>query len=732
MNLRDPSQVLAEGVLFHVDYAKKTWTPVSTALRRLRKEQAFMPNGAAGIPPATTVLHDGKTYVYLSDNAGVTALRLDGAVFTPVAALGWLDPGLTADGTGADVWDSDLGHHCYRNANPAFFAGHAGQLYCWVDANGDGLVQAEEMQWVTPTRSRDPLPAGQFGAWNNYWGVGVGTDGSLFFHTGNGPHNQVFRLDVARWAAPGVPVYTLADAHKIIDRDDMNWVSGLYVSHADKLLITYAPEYRPAEVKNALECYDRDGTPRWAVANFRGEQGLDEPAGTSFSGDFAVPGFGNILGTWSWHLNYHSYLLTDDGLYLGALCDDNVGGPTQNWDESMRSYFQTPAGDAYLVNGGADAFHLLRLTGLQHAQRFGGTLMLTADDVAQAAAMRHTAQAAPETPKPVLRVAWVDTPPTIDGNLAEWAMGAGVALTTDRNRAAEVALARDATTLYLAYRVHGAALANKGTDWRTLFISGDCVDLQLATHATPHFTAREGDVRLLLGVCNGAPLAVRYRPVVPGVTTPVRLMAAQIAQIDRLTTARVAVTRTADGYTLEAAVPLTELGVDPAATADLRGDVGVIFADATGANRALRLYYYNKNTKTVDDLTTEATLQPGDWGPVELPLGRNLLRNGGFEEPFAADREHGWAVQEVQNGGRASLTTEVAHTGTQALLLESDPVTFAPESYNLPDYGAFLKSANGGKGGGGVVVCQTVPVIAGRSFRCTGTPSAWTLADWRR
>ncbi|HEY3417649.1 MAG TPA: FlgD immunoglobulin-like domain containing protein, partial [Armatimonadota bacterium] len=719
VNPQDPTMVLTEGALFHVDYAKKTWAPVSTALRRLSFDQPFMPNGAAGIPTAKTVLHNGKTYVYVSSGLETTALRLDGNVFTPVASVGQLSAELSVDGTAFDDWDSDLGHHRYMNCRPAFFRGHGGHIYCWVDQNGDGLVQENEMQWAPMERSNTPLPAGHFGRWESSWGTGIGPDGSLYFRTTNGKQNLLFRLDVDQWTAGGAPVYTLANAHKIIDSDEMRMVNGLYVTAQNKLIVSYALEWAPLP-KNMIECYDRDGQNLWAVATYTGAQQLDDPAATNMSGDFAIPGIGNVIGSWQWHLNQHSYLLTDDGLYLAMLCDDNVSGPTQNWGESMRSYFQTPTGDAYLVNGGADSYHFLRITGLQNAQRFTAPLVLTDADVQIAAESRQAAATAPlPTPKPIIRTNWVSKPPVIDGDLSGWNMAAGAVMTASNNRAAEVALGRDATNLYLAYRVHGTTLSNKGADWRMLFITGDCVDLLLSTGKAldkTHYAPMEGDERLLFSIYNGTPVAVLYRPVVPGTATPIRLMAANLDQIIRLTSAQVAVQRTADGYNLEAAVPLADLNIDPSRPTDLRGDVGVIFADRTGANRALRLYYYNQNTKIVDDLTTEATLQPGDWGQIEMPLGLNLLRNGGFEEPLATDTDSGWAVTSLRNGAAASITSDIAHSGKQSLLLESDPATFTPESYNWPDYTAFKNSANGGKGGGEAVLTQTISVTPGKQY----------------
>lgn len=718
VNPQDPTLVLTEGALFRVDYTKGTWTPISTALRRMSLDQVFTPIGASGIPTARTVIHEGTTYVYVSDYASVVAMRLDGDVFTAVAAVGKLDPGLTEDGTAADEWDSDLGHHRYPNWRPPFFKGRQGQIYAWHDANGDGRTQAEEMQWAPMEKSPEPLAPGRFGIWEGYWGSGIGPDGSLYFHTANGKHHQVFRLDVAGWTEAKAPIYRLAEAKPIIAADNMDWVNGLYVTDASKLVISYALEWPPLP-KNALECYDRDGKFLWAVARYPGAQQIDDPAATNLSGNFTVPGMGNVIGSWQWHLNQHSYLLTDDGLYLTWLCDNNVTGPTKNWDESMRSFFQTPNGEAYMVNGGADSYHFLRLTGLENAKRFEGKLVLTEADVQKAAAARTAGASAAPPPQPVLRVNWLTNPPQVDGDLADWDMASGVTMTADGGRSAEAALGRDAANLYLAYRVHGAPMSNQGGDWRTLFLTGDCVDLMLSTGkalTTKHFAPTEGDERLLLALYNGRPTAVRYRPVVPGAAQPVRLMAATVDEIIQLPAAKVAITKAGDGYIAEASVPLAELGLDPAHLADLRGDVGVIYADQTGGNRALRMYYYNQNTKIVSDLTTEATLQPGEWGAIETALGPNLLKNGGFEQPLASDPAQGWTVTEVRSGVRAAVSGESAYSGHGALRIEADPVAFTPESYNLPDYSDFLKSANAGQGGGHVAVVQRIPVTGGGRY----------------
>jgi hypothetical protein len=293
-------------------------------------------------------------------------------------------------------------------------------------------------------------------------------------------------------------------------------------------------------------------------------------------------------------------------------------------------------------------------------------------------------------------------------------------------RAAEVALGRDAQKLYVAYQVHQRRpLQNGGADWQTLFATGDCVDLMLATDpkADPNRrAAAPGDLRLLFTLFQGRPVAVLYRPIVPGTTAPVTIATIHIDRVMRLAAAQVAIRRDAGHglYTVEAAVPLADLGIDRKNAGGLRGDVGVIFADESGRSRSLRLYYYNHHTEMVSDVPTEATLQPGEWGPIVMPLGRNLLRNGGFEEPLVESRQEadrGWFTITAQNGSGAVLSGESPYSGHLSLLLETTtPVTFPSTAYDASDYGVFLRSANGGKGGGGVEVVQKVPVTAGHHY----------------
>ncbi len=714
----DASRVVAEGVLFHVDYAKKTWTPVATPFRRMSLAEAFAPNGMfGGEPGSRTIVHEGKQYVYVTkDPYEFVVLRRDGNLLTPVAAVGCIGRYTTNAGSTIKVWDSDIGDHYVPHYYPAFFDGHIGDNYVWIDKNGDGQVQPDEMQWVHTLTRGDKYTPGMLPEICVDWGMSAGPDGAIYIGGFCGDENVTSRLDLQGWNPNGAPRYDLSSAKPIV-LDPKNHIQGFYANDTNRLFIVHSYEWTTPT--RTIDCYDREGKPLWTMAAPKGPQQPDDILADNIVGEFHEPGGEDVLGTWLWHANFKPYLLTSDGLYVSSVLDDTRLGPTATWDESYRNYFQAPDGSAYIIDGVNDAYHIDKIIGLDHLRRSTGTLTVTAADLS--ALTKEAAQLAnmpPPIPKPILHLAWLPTPPTIDGNLNDWNMESGVAMQGARGRSARVAVGRDQRSLYLAYDVHGAKLVNKGANWQTLFLSGDCDDLMLHVGKfSPHFAPAEGDERLLLSVYQGQPVAVRYRPVVPGAASPTRLLAANIDEIVKLPSAKIAYQRTNDGYTLEASVPLSDLGIDPAKWDTLKGDVGVVYADETGDNRALRLYYYNQDTSMTADLTTEATLQPGNWGDIELPLGPNLLKNGDFEEPFSASPDQGWVMSADRNGGGVSLDGDVSYSGGHSLLLQQTvPVAYTPNAFQLPDYGAFVNSGNGGKGGGFSEVVQRVPVTGGKSY----------------
>ena len=582
------------------------------------------------------------------------------------------------------------------------------------------------MSWQK-TAGRSRPRAGQMPELNCGWGAGIAPDGNLFFIASGG----IYSVPLIHWTKSGAPVYNLKAAHRIIR--EQHSVSGLYVNSQNRLFVAMSYEWNRGE-KNALSCYTTDGRLLWNVAmtppctsNRTPAFRADDVNASSTIGEFDFPGaghLGHVIGTWSWHGNERPYLLTSDGMYIGTpLPDKTMVGPAAVWGESYMYYFQAPDGAPYLVDGGADGDHILQIHGLQQAREFSQPLVITSTEAMAAKNAVNQPAAAPHPPEPVIRVAWPRHVPLMNGTLAGWNMNAGVSLNGGHGRTAQVALARDAKYLYLAYKVHEPTppLTNKGGDWQDLFITGDCCDLMLGTNpkANPHRRhAAMGDIRLLLSEFQGKPIAVLYRPVTTHPKHPVTLLAATIDRITRLTDAKVAFHRYKGYYTLTARVPLADLGLSWNHGKTLRGDVGVIYADQTGRNRILRLYYYNHHTKIISDLTTEATLQPQYWGTVLMPAGPNLLKNGSFDKTgFKTDPHNGWKVVAQSNGGHATIVSRYPHSGRYCLLLKlSHPVVYAPAEFYRKNYGKFEASGNGGKGSAWVSVQQMVSVRAGGRY----------------
>ncbi len=721
---KDRTVVHAEGTAFKADYDRKTYTPLAIDYRRQNRDDPFTPNGhLLDVRQGRVLYHDGREYVLSRDKINVI-LQRKGDVYRPVAAFGNVGPTPGSDGTSIRVWDS-LGYHSFKGFFPDSFIGHIGNNYSWTDMNGDNLVQPDEMHWVKPALGNyQPGQQPNLGA---YWGWDVSPDWAYFSAGPFRDQMAIFRLDVKGWTKDGAPIYDMADARPIISVPPKHVIAGLHVTDDRKLIVVFGFEGMGQwnDSTDAIACYTLDGKKLWAIAQPKQLSGMEVYAnGAQY--DFNLPKIGDVFGTWLYHGSQRPFLITTDGLYVGTMLDVTWLGPTSLRGESALYYYQAPDGTPYVINGANQAEHIFQIKGLDRGGRFDGTFQLTENGVKLAQAQRAIPKPAVE-PKPVLAVTWLEKPPLIDGDLSDWNLNNGASLAGGNGKTADVALGRDAHNLYLAYRVHESTppMRNGGADWRTLFISGDCVDLMLQTDpkAEPHRrTAASGDERLLFSIFQDKPVAVLYRPSVSGTASPVTLASARIDQVIRLDAARVAIKRDAARgfYTVEASVPLTALNLDPKATDDLRGDVGVIYADETGRSRSLRLYYYNHDTALVDDLATEAALQPNDWGTIAIPLGPNLIRNGGFEDPFvgsAQDIDKGWYITRAVNGNNAVMTTESPYSGHQSLLLKASvPVSFPPEAYNYPDYGAFLKSANGGKGYGEIEVRQQVKVTPGHQY----------------
>ena len=179
--------------------------------------------------------------------------------------------------------------------------------------------------------------------------------------------------------------------------------------------------------------------------------------------------------------------------------------------------------------------------------------------------------------------------------------------------------------LCLSYAVRSDASpwVNNGKDWTLLFKTGDSIDLQLGTEASANPRRKgpaPGDLRLLIAPMGTQTVAVVYRHRVPGTkqgmvfNSPWRSETVDV--VKRLDRAKVGVKPAGNGYRVEAAIPLEDLGFAPREGGSWKADFGVIYGDDAGTVNLLRSYWSNHATGLVNDVPGEIMLQPEFWGTL--------------------------------------------------------------------------------------------------------------------
>lgn|GEM_PF-1718479 len=710
---KDITRLVTCGTEFKLDFAAKACAPVRKLFLRRGRDDCFTPDGNGMASSGRFMYRDGKEFLVLAGGAMLTILQRRGEEYRPVAALSGLEAnGRTTDGTDRSFWDSDLMYHFLPGWYPEFFKGHAGDNHIWNDLNGDGIAQEGEVAFAKTLRRGEKYEEGRMGEWGCGWGIGIGPDFAVYVRGFCRDASIIHRLDPV-FTEDGLPQYSFERCTPVIFQDttqDKRGVSSVYASDSGLLYVTYDNNLaREIIADKALTCYTRDGRERWSIAGPR------DHAPKSVYGypcaSFDLPGVGTGVATWVWWHNCRVYLITDDGLYLGGFLDTETGtGPgfVRLGGEVSAYAQQAPDGRLYIINGNDSAQHYHEVKGLRTCQRFEQPLVITDADAA-AAARALTAAARPAKEQPVIYIG--------RGDPAE-----GVTLTTARKpgRGAAIALTTDGAHLRVTAKVSDETpMVNDGQNWQTPFITGDCIDIMLATDPKADPARRApapGDIRIILTELRGEPLAVLYRPVAKdGPKAPAQMLAATLDDVRRLPpSCNPTVRRGKDGYTLTASIPLAALGLT-ALPPETRGDLGVIYGDATGRDRDQRLYYYNKATAMISDLTAEATLTPDRWGPVLTGYPGNILRNGSFEAPL--DKAADWTLREQRSGATAAPTAAFAFDGRSALLLQQEiPLKLPPRFDNTQDYGELYKQLNDGAGGGYTVAAQRAPVTPGQAY----------------
>ena len=631
-DLEHPELVNVANVLYKVDYATGKAECVSTPWRPF--VYGWTPVYGYRLASCYSFQsYKGQRYAWLRGTDGMTMiLRFDGYELKPIASYGYghgvplKEPGsvgLAKDPR--EILPDEFAKFCFFDQN---INGNLMEMkrpmHRWVDRNGDALLQGDELTvWVPGWEPGAPRFVAQF----------VDKDLTIWARW----QEAVFRVPVESWTKDGVPIYPdvptvkplfLARDRNIYDMTVDTEAKRIYTFYQENGDITKRGEYA------SMICYDYSGNVLWEYSLVWPCFALDSPfwkpgylIGTGvFMGLVKLDSGIKLLMTNGYYGDYHC--ITTDGLWVDHFCKDNrLGSPADadtNYIENFTGHFyrNKDNGKIYLIGGDTDG-RIWEITGLDTIRIAQATVAISpADNALAAEAAKLKSTGATRVSDLVLRKAGKIA---VDGQLGDWAMDKAYALDAGAGRAAKIAIAYDDTDLYAAFEVADASpMRNQGGDWSMLFKTGDACDVMLAADpaADPQRKApAPGDIRLLFSVLQDKPVCVLYDSKVRADEKAPKTYTSPTGQetFERVTVldvAQVVIQRTDKGYVLEATVPLTAIGFSPKPGVKTKADLGVLFSNDGGGRTVRRAYVANQDTLIVEDVPSEARLQPANWAAL--------------------------------------------------------------------------------------------------------------------
>ena len=337
----------------------------------------------------------------------------------------------------------------------------------------------------------------------------------------------------------------------------------------------------------------------------------------------AITALGGDRGEW--------FLLTMDGLYISSILQDIKGDVTLDetftGGESFGGFIWRDEKKRVLAQLGGNSYRIVEVLGLETCRKQKLTLQVTAEQIAEGARIAEANRAKSGGEPAELTIATVAKLPAeacaAEGGLTEPLIaGASTFRVQEPGNAAHwwrASLAHDGKSLALMFQVADNSPWKNGEGRFThVFMGGDCVDLQMDVPG-------RGPVRLLVANMGGTDTAIYFQKKSANAQNAVTYVvgnnaanAETIAEARILKNAVIRHNTGVSGYSVLVTVPLADLGIVPATIDATRGVVGVIFSDPSGTNRAARIYWFNKNTSMVNDVPSEARMEPNRWGPMRF------------------------------------------------------------------------------------------------------------------
>lgn len=359
---------------------------------------------------------------------------------------------------------------------------------------------------------------------------------------------------------------------------------------------------------------------------------------------------GNAFEIWGINGNMgNAYLLTSDGLFVSTLFQDirtapawprqakpglSLNGVSLGDESFYNSLNQTENGEIYIQNEN----HLIHIDGLQTLRKLPRQkVTVTTQNLTQAQDyfIRTDALRQQQEGRKKISIPLHSPGLKVDGLLTDWNNADWAEL--DLKTTAALKVGNDGR-LYGAFRTgHSKLLENRATNKTLIFKTGGALDLMIGADPKANPNRRSparGDCRLIITMQGQKPLAILYRAVVEDQKRPIPFSGpARTVTFDRvddlsqqvkLATGRTEIHEIHKGYFFgnanenyqgdcyEFSIPLSVLGINPQPGQAICGDIGIL--KGNGIKTTQRIYWQNKATGLISDISDEARLTPHLWG----------------------------------------------------------------------------------------------------------------------
>lgn len=508
--------------------------------------------------------------------------------------------------------------------------------FLWIDQNGDGLVQENELDIFSEEEVGGPPFKG---AW---WAPVIGPDLSTFWINQTREFVAVWKLPCKGFNSVGAPVYSLKDAKRIfalsnplpVEDDPQGWCD-----LKGNILINHNP----------LEMFTQEGKLLWRYPNpWSGVHGSSSAPRANpgiLVGPLYVIGSANLenvgeIFCLSGNLG-ERYFFTTDGLYIGSIFKDARGGPdvlpqhqVRGMEITMNSaggesfggqFFRNPIDNQfYIIGPVSDAREcsvIAKIEGLETVQRLPQQAIRVSSNEKKIGLSGDNNDLRPFL---IIRPLYHSGDGIPRADLFQWNFKEAVAQWGfDAFHKASASLTFDQQYLYVGFKdvSDDTPMINNGKNPFQLFKTGDAVVFECGTKMRSiSEPVREGDFRLLISIYKGKPIGILYQYRVAGTKNPFLFSSpigtTHVDKVSILENCNINLQKETDKYSFYAAIPLKELGFYFIPGKTYYGDFGIIYSDKNGTTDALRMFWSNKNTGMINDLSIESAIDPKEWGKL--------------------------------------------------------------------------------------------------------------------